>query len=67
MMKSTKREFLKDLRKRLSGLPRRDADERVSFYGELIDDRKLKNRADMMGKEDYFLQLKMLERNMQKG
>jgi uncharacterized membrane protein len=39
MMKSTKRDFLKDLRKRLSGLPRRDADERVSFYGELIDDR----------------------------
>ena len=29
--------------------------------------RKLKNRADMMGKEDYFLQLKMLEKNMQKG
>ena len=29
--------------------------------------RKLKNRADIMGKEDYFLQLKMLEKNMQKG
>ncbi len=29
--------------------------------------KKLRNRADMMGKEDYFLQLKMLEKNMQKG
>ena len=32
-------EFLADLSKRLSALPQEDIDERISFYGEMIDDR----------------------------
>jgi len=31
--------FLSELRKKLSGLPQSDIDERVSFYAEMIDDR----------------------------
>lgn len=34
-----KQEFLTALQSRLSGLPQDDADERVSFYAEMIDDR----------------------------
>jgi len=34
-----KREFLARLRVRLSDLPRRDVEERLSFYSEMIDDR----------------------------
>ena len=34
-----KQEFLAQLRKGLSGLPQDDIEERVSFYGEMIDDR----------------------------
>ncbi len=34
-----KQEFLDDLRNSLSGFPQADAEERVSFYGEMIDDR----------------------------
>ncbi len=34
-----KQEFLDALRTRLSGLPGRDIEERVRFYGEMIDDR----------------------------
>lgn len=34
-----KQEFLARLRKGLSGLPQDDIGERVSFYGEMIDDR----------------------------
>ncbi|MCD8107191.1 MAG: DUF1700 domain-containing protein [Oscillospiraceae bacterium] len=34
-----KSEFLEKLRLRLSGIPQIDADERVSFYSEMIDDR----------------------------
>ena len=34
----TKREFLTELKNGLSGLPDSDVDERVSFYGEMIDD-----------------------------
>lgn len=34
-----KREFLDQLRGRLSGLPKREADERLGFYSEMIDDR----------------------------
>ena len=33
-----KQEFLKELEKALSGLPREDIAERLSFYGEMIDD-----------------------------
>lgn len=34
-----KQEFLEKLRKRLSGLPQEDINERLTFYGEMIDDR----------------------------
>ena len=34
-----KEAFLEELRKRLTGLPEEDIDERISFYSELIDDR----------------------------
>ena len=34
-----KEEFSAELRKGLSGLPQADIDERVSFYGEMIDDK----------------------------
>lgn len=34
-----KQRFLKSLRARLSHLPRREADERLTFYSEMIDDR----------------------------
>ncbi len=34
-----KQEFLSELRKRLSGLPEKDTEERLSFYAEMIDDR----------------------------
>ncbi len=35
----TKQELLAALRAKLSDLPRRDVEERLSFYGEVIDDR----------------------------
>ena len=34
-----KQEFLNALRDRLSGLPQADIEERLTFYGEMIDDR----------------------------
>ena len=34
-----KAEFFKELQARLSGLPQAEADERFSFYNEMIDDR----------------------------
>ena len=34
-----KREFLEELRKGLAGLPQDDVEERLTFYGEMIDDR----------------------------
>lgn len=34
-----KAEFLQQLRKELSSLPREDAEERLTFYSEMIDDR----------------------------
>lgn len=34
-----KQEFLEQLRKGLSGLPKNDIDERLAFYSEMIDDR----------------------------
>ena len=34
-----KQEFLRELRDGLSGLPKADVEERVAFYGEMIDDR----------------------------
>ena len=35
----TKREFIAALRKSLSGLPQQDMEDRLAFYGEMIDDR----------------------------
>ena len=34
-----KEEFLNELKKGLSGIPKEDSDERVNFYSEMIDDR----------------------------
>lgn len=34
-----KEQFLNELKKGLSGIPREDLDERVNFYSEMIDDR----------------------------
>lgn len=34
-----KQEFLAQLREGLNGLPQEDIDERIAFYGEMIDDR----------------------------
>ncbi len=34
-----KREFLQKLENGLSGLPREDIEQRLSFYAEMIDDR----------------------------
>jgi uncharacterized membrane protein len=39
MKKMTKQEFLAGLREKLSDLPREDAEERLNFYSEIIDDR----------------------------
>ena len=38
-MVMNKQEFLAQLRKGLSGLPKEDIDERLTFYSEMIDDR----------------------------
>ena len=35
----TKQEFLCELKKTLSGLPKQDVEERLNFYSEMIDDR----------------------------
>ena len=35
----TKKEFITELRKKLSKLPSREAAERLTFYSEMIDDR----------------------------
>lgn len=34
-----KQEFLSALKRKLKGLPKRDVEERISFYSEMIDDR----------------------------
>ena len=34
-----KHEFLSALKRKLKGLPKRDVEERISFYSEMIDDR----------------------------
>lgn len=34
-----KREFLEELKSALNGLPKDDVEERLAFYGEMIDDR----------------------------
>lgn len=35
----TKRDFLMELEKKLSGLPKSDLEEHLNFYGEMLDDR----------------------------
>ena len=42
----TKQEFLDSLRARLSGLPRQELEERLAFYGEMIDDRIEEGRTE---------------------
>jgi uncharacterized membrane protein len=42
----TKKQFLSELRKKLSGLPRADIEERLAFYGEMIDDRMDDGRSE---------------------
>ena len=42
----TKTEFISELKKRLSGLPKEEIDERISFYGEMIDDRVEDGRTE---------------------
>ena len=39
MAKMHKQEFLSALRRKLKGLPKREIEERISFYSEMIDDR----------------------------
>ena len=41
-----KQEFLAELRKSLSGLPRDDMEERLTFYSEMIDDRMEEGLAE---------------------
>ena len=41
-----KREFLDALRAKLSGLPQQDVEERLEFYGEMIDDRVEEGRTE---------------------
>ena len=42
----TKLEFVTELREKLSGLPNQDIEERLSFYGEMIDDRIEEGRTE---------------------
>lgn len=41
-----KQEFLGALKKRLSGLPKEEIEERLAFYGEMIDDRTEDGRTE---------------------
>ena len=42
----TKQEFLARLREGLRGLPEADIEERLTFYGEMLDDRMEIDRAE---------------------
>ena len=35
-----KRDFIESLRAKLLGLPKQEVEERLAFYGEMIEDRK---------------------------
>ena len=48
----TKQEFLCALGKKLSGLPRREVEERLAFYGESIDDRIEEGRTEAQAVSD---------------
>lgn len=41
-----KQEFLCEIRKGLKGLPEKDVEERISFYGEMIDDRMEEGKTE---------------------
>ena len=42
----TKVEFLNELKKQLNGLPENDLNERLSFYDEMIEDRKDEGKSE---------------------
>ena len=42
----TKNEFLDELRSRLSDIPEKDIDDRLGFYGEIIDDRMEEGKSE---------------------
>ena len=42
----TKQEFIAGLRAKLSGLPSREVEERLSFYSEMIDDQMEEGKAE---------------------
>lgn len=44
----TKQEFLHNLRKRLSRLPKKDVEERINFYSEMIYDHMKRGFPKMM-------------------
>ena len=48
----TKQDFLCALGKKLSGLPRREVEERLAFYGESIDDRIEEGRTEAQAVAD---------------
>lgn len=48
----TKQEFLCALGKALAGLPRREVEERLAFYGESIDDRIEEGRTEAQAVSD---------------
>ena len=52
-----KQAFMANLRARLSGLPKQDVEERLSFYSEMIDDRM----EDGLSEEDAVLQTGSVE------
>lgn len=53
-----KQDFLDSLRKSLNGLPQEDIDERISFYGEMTDDRM----EDGLSEEEAILQIGSVEK-----
>ncbi len=53
----TKKAFLAELRKKLAGIPQDDMEERINFYGEMIDDRMEEGLAE----EDAVAELGAIE------
>ena len=51
----TKKEFLSGLRKKLSGLPQEDSEERLNFYSEIIDDRVEEGLSEEERREQMYL------------
>ena len=54
----TKQEFLDQLRAGLAGMPPKDVEERIEFYGEMIDDRM----EEGLSEEDAVLAVGSVER-----